>query len=53
MKVKVVYDQTLDEDEIMLYAHKDANNYLKIYYFPENTTKPSIILNHKISFVFG
>ncbi|VDZ26314.1 Uncharacterised protein [Staphylococcus saprophyticus] len=26
MKVKVVYDQTLDEDEIILYAHKDANN---------------------------
>ncbi|MDW4068167.1 LytTR family DNA-binding domain-containing protein [Staphylococcus saprophyticus] len=26
MKVKVVYDQTLDEDEIILYARKDANN---------------------------
>ena len=26
MKVKVVYDHTLDEDEIILYAHKDANN---------------------------
>lgn len=26
MKVKVVYDQTLDEDEIILHAHKDAKN---------------------------